>query len=118
MGNNREIVTCQDLAICCRALTADQRLYNSCLAIPVREAGTGWTFKSMELDVTVGPDFAPHDNSMKLYVTVIPETVITEQEQAVPWILLLVLLDIGAGGMAIGRAVKMARPITGMSSSE
>jgi len=80
---------------------------------------TGWTPKTMELDVTVGPDFAPHDNSMKLHVTVIPETVITEQEQAVPWILLLlVLLDIGAGSMAIRRAVKMARPITGMSSSE
>jgi hypothetical protein len=79
---------------------------------------TGWTPKTVVLDVTVGPDFAPHDNSMKLHVTVIPETVITEQEQVVPWILLLVLLDIGAGGMAIGRAVKMARPITGMSSSE
>jgi hypothetical protein len=80
---------------------------------------TGWTPKTVVLDVTVGPDFAPHDNSMKLHVTVIPETVITEQEQAVPWILLLlVLLDIGAGGMAIKRAVKMARPITGMSSSE
>jgi F0F1-type ATP synthase assembly protein I len=52
---------------------------------------------------------------MKLHVTVIPETVITEQEQAVPWILLLlVLLDIGAGGMAIRRAVKMARSFTGM----
>jgi hypothetical protein len=78
---------------------------------------TGQTPKTVELEVTVGPDFAPHDNSMKVQVTVIPETVTTEEEQAMPFILLLllVLLDIGAGGMAIRRAVKMARSFTGMS---
>jgi hypothetical protein len=54
------------------------------------------------MNVTVGPDFAPYDNSMKVLVTVVPE-------QAVPWILLLLgLLVVGVGGVAISRAVRRA----------
>jgi hypothetical protein len=66
---------------------------------------TGWAPRTMEMNVTVGPDFAPYDNSMRVLVTVVPE-------QAVPWILLLLgLLVVGVGGIAISRTVRRAQAV-------
>jgi hypothetical protein len=62
---------------------------------------------TMELNVTVGPDFAPHDNSKVVTVQVVPETFFS-----LPWvILLLVVAAIGAGAVATARTARRAQAV-------
>jgi hypothetical protein len=61
----------------------------------------------MELNVTVGPDFAPHDNSKAVTVQVVPETFFS-----LPWvILLLAMAAIGAGAIATARTARRAQAV-------
>jgi hypothetical protein len=62
---------------------------------------------TMELNVTVGPDFAPHDNSKAVTVQVVPETFFS-----LPWIiLLLAMAAIGAGAVATARTARRAQAV-------
>jgi hypothetical protein len=62
----------------------------------------------MKLNVTVYPDFAPHDNSQEVTVNVVPEGLAA----AVPWILLFLgLLVLGVGGLAAARASRRAQAV-------
>jgi hypothetical protein len=61
----------------------------------------------MTLNVTVGPDFAPHDNSKTVSVQVVPETFFS-----LPWIILLLgLVAIGAGAAATARTARRAQAV-------
>jgi hypothetical protein len=62
---------------------------------------------TMTLNVTVGPDFAPHDNSKTVSVQVVPETFFS-----LPWIILLLgLVAIGAGAAATARTARRAQAV-------
>ena len=62
---------------------------------------------TMELNMTVGPDFAPHDNSKVVAVQVVPETWLS-----VPWIILLLgMAAIGAGAVATARTARRAQAV-------
>jgi hypothetical protein len=62
---------------------------------------------TMELNVTVYPDFDPHDNSKVVTVQVVPETFFS-----LLWvILLLVMAAIGAGAVATARTARRAQAV-------
>jgi hypothetical protein len=60
------------------------------------------------LNVTVGPDFAPQDNSAVVTVLVIPETL----SALSPWLLLLLAVLVAVlGAVAVSRASRRAQAV-------